>query len=58
MTTWFGGMPWVPSALRVNPSTMTIRVKAVTMMSIAGSRLTRPSISARPIGLEVARPRR
>ena len=43
MITWFGGICWVPSAVRVKPSTMTMRVKAVTIISSAGTRLTTPS---------------
>src|SRR4051812_13931870 len=43
MMTWFGGTPCVPSAERVKPSTMTIRVNAVIMIRPAGTRLTTPS---------------
>src|SRR4051794_4469345 len=50
MMTWFGGVPWVPSAERVNPRTMTIRVNAVTMMSAAGTRLTTPRSTTRASG--------
>src|SRR4051794_5023006 len=46
MTTWFGGTFCVPSAERVKPSTMTIRVNAVPIIRIAGTKLIAPSKSA------------
>jgi hypothetical protein len=46
MTTWFGGTFCVPSAERVKPSTMTIRVNAVPIMRTAGTRLMAPSSNA------------
>src|SRR5690242_10141777 len=36
--TWLGGNSWVPSARRTNERTMTIRVKDVIMIRIAGAR--------------------
>src|SRR5947209_5167016 len=43
-TTWFGGMDCRPSALRVSDSTMTMRVKLVTIINRAGA--TASSVSA------------
>ena len=37
MSTWLGGSCWVPSAWRKSDITMTIRVKLVIMMRIAGA---------------------
>ena len=36
-STWLGGIVGVPSALRVKPSTIRIRVKPVTASSMPGS---------------------
>ena len=51
MRTWFGGMPWVPSAERTNPMTMTMRVNAVVMMSSAGRKVIAPSSRTIETGL-------
>src|SRR5690349_9888462 len=56
MMTWFGGTFCVDSALRVKPSTMTMRVNAVIVISAAGSRVRAPSSTAMPIGLLVSPP--
>ena len=37
MTTWFGGIDGSPSALRVSDSTITMRVKLVSMTRSAGA---------------------
>ncbi len=37
ITTWLGGIDGSPSALRVSESTITMRVKLVSMTSSAGA---------------------
>ena len=45
-STWFGGIDCVPSALRMNPSTIRIRVKLVITSTRPGSSVTSPSSSS------------
>src|SRR5689334_20136541 len=45
-TTWFGGMPCVPTAWRRNDSTITMRTKPVSVTRIAGASETSVSSAA------------
>ena len=44
-STWLGGVLCVPSALRMKPSTIRIRVKPVTVNRIAGTSDSPPTSS-------------
>ena len=39
-TIWFGGICGIPMALRANESTIVIRMKEVTIIRMAGTRLS------------------
>ena len=44
-STWFGGALFVPIALRMNPSTIRMRLKPVTVNSTAGISVSPPTSS-------------